>query len=91
MKIPEHNSPLKRIVLILLFGVAIGIADSSDAIAQTGKIAGKVTDAATGESIPGVNIVIERTTQGASTEADGRLVIIGVRPGTDSILVSCMG
>ena len=48
----------------------------------TGKIAGKVTDAATGERLPGVNIVIEGTLQGTSTNVNGEYVIIGVRPGT---------
>jgi len=38
---------------------------------NTGKIAGKITDAATGEPLPSANIVVEGTSMGASTDLDG--------------------
>lgn len=61
------------------------------AYAQTGKIAGTVTDAATGEPLPGVNVVIQGTTQGTATNINGEYVIIGVRPGTYTISASFVG
>jgi len=56
--------------------------------AQTGKIVGTVTDAATGDPLPGVNVYLDGTTQGTSTDFDGRYVIIGVRPGSYTLVAS---
>ena len=42
------------------------------AMAQTGKIQGRVTDDG-GESLPGVNVLIEGTTQGTATDIDDTL------------------
>ena len=61
---------------------------TSVAHAQTGKLVGTVTEAATGEPLPGVNVFLEGTTQGASTDFDGQYVIIGVRPGTYTLIAS---
>ena len=61
------------------------------ALAQTGKIVGEATDSSTGEPLPGVNVVIEGTTQGAVTDADGGYVIIGVRPGVYDVVASFIG
>lgn len=61
------------------------------AFAQTGKIAGTITDASTGETIPGVNVVLDGTTQGAVTDADGYYVILNVRPGTYRLRASFVG
>ena len=61
------------------------------AFAQTGRIAGTVTDGASGEPIPGVNVVIDGTTQGATTNVEGLYSIIGVRPGTYSLRASFVG
>lgn len=41
---------------------------------NTGKIAGLVKDAQTGETLVGVNIVIEGTSMGAATNIDGHYV-----------------
>ncbi len=64
---------------------------ASPALAQTGKISGSVTDAATGESLPGVNVSLEGTTQGAVTDAEGFYDIINVRPGTYGVRASFIG
>lgn len=61
------------------------------AMAQSGKIVGTVTDAATGDPLPGVNVVIDGTTQGTATNFDGEYVIIGVRPGTYTVVASFIG
>ena len=71
--------------LLLLVGFV------TEAGAQTGKIAGRVTDAATGEPLPGVNVVIEGTTRGSTTDIDGQYVMIGVRPGTYTLVASFVG
>ncbi len=57
----------------------------------TGKLSGLVIDASSGESLPGVNVVIDGTLQGAVTDTEGRYVIIGVRPGLYSIVASFVG
>jgi TonB-linked SusC/RagA family outer membrane protein len=59
--------------------------------AQTGTITGTVTDSLSGESLPGVNVVVEGTAQGAATDAEGMYTISGVAPGTYTLLASFVG
>lgn len=58
---------------------------------QTGKIVGKVTDAETGEPLPGANIVLEGTTMGAASDLEGEFVIINVPPGIYTVRASVIG
>ncbi len=64
---------------------------STIAIAQSGKIAGRVTDATTGEGLPFVNVILVGTTQGAATDLDGYYTILNVRPGTYEVKASAIG
>lgn len=57
----------------------------------TGKIAGKVVDAESGEGIPGVNIILVGTTMGAATNLDGEYTILNVQPGTYELKASAIG
>jgi hypothetical protein len=57
----------------------------------TGKIAGIVKDVATGEPLPGVNVIIENTLLGAATDIDGYYVILNVNPGSYNLLISMVG
>lgn len=57
----------------------------------TGKIAGTVTDAKSGEPLPGVNLVIAGTSLGAATDASGRYFMISIPPGEYSLRVTMMG
>jgi len=79
-----------RRTIPLLFILALMLA-APTAFAQTGKIAGRVTEAGTGDPLPGVNVVIQGTTQGTSTDGDGYYTIINVRPGTYDIRASFIG
>lgn len=52
------------------------------ALAQnTGKLTGRVTEAATGDGVPGAIVSIEGTTLGAATDVDGNYTILGVPVG----------
>ena len=57
----------------------------------TGKLAGIVTDQATGEALPGVNVIVEGTTLGASTDLDGAFVILNIPPGTYNVVAQYIG
>jgi hypothetical protein len=57
----------------------------------TGKIAGKVTDRATGQPYYGANVILDGTSLGAATDANGDFIVLQVPPGTYSLLVRAMG
>ncbi len=61
-----------------------------DALAQ-GRLRGTVTDAATGEPLIGVNIIVVGTTRGAATDYDGRYDFPGLRAGTYNVQFSYIG
>ncbi len=69
---------------------SIGFVQASN-FGETGKIAGRVVDAQTGDPLPGANIIIEGTTIGASSDLNGYYTILKVRPGTYTIVASVIG
>lgn len=78
--------PLRRACWLLL---SLFIAPAL--LAQTGKISGRVTDARTGEPLPGVNVRVDGTTQGTASDIDGYYTILNVRPGEMTIRASYIG
>lgn len=56
-----------------------------------GKIAGKITDKASGEPLVGASILVVGTTLGAATDVDGQYTILEVPPGTYTVQVSYIG
>ena len=84
--------PLKRTascaVVAVLFAFAFA---SAPAWAQTGSITGVVTDAESQTTLPGASVVIEGTSQGASTDNDGRYEIANVEPGDYMVFVTFVG
>jgi len=57
----------------------------------TGKISGIVLDKASGQPLPGVNILIEGSVLGAATDLDGMYFILQVPPGTYQLRFSMIG
>ncbi|MDP2886185.1 MAG: TonB-dependent receptor [Ignavibacteria bacterium] len=84
--------PLRLNVRIALSIVVLMLLAISSLLAQSGgKISGKVTDDATGEPLPGCNVIIVGTVMGASTEADGTYFILNVPPGKYDVQTSVIG
>ena len=76
--------------LLLLLGLSME-ALPSEAWAQTGKLAGVITDAENGDPIPGATVLVDGTNLGTASDAQGRYVILNVSPGTYSIRFSFVG
>ena len=80
---------LHRVLSLLALAV---LALPSLAIGQgTGIIRGRVTDAATGAPVLGVQVRVEGTTTGAQTGADGTYTITGVAPGSRAVTTRRVG
>ncbi len=88
--------PTLKICFFVILGVIVnasmasGASPSSErsetvASQQQIKVTGKITDSTTGESLPGVNIVVKGTMTGALTDIDG-VYTINV-PGKNAVLV----
>lgn len=74
------------LVLVALFGF------QQEAIAGiTGKIAGTVSDAETGEGLPMANIILIGTPMGAAADEDGDYYIVNISPGIYSLEARMMG
>ena len=75
---------MKVVLLVLMFFGALSAQSS-------GKITGVATDKVTGEALPGVNVVVEGTRLGASTDVDGFFVILNVPVGTHNVKFNYVG
>jgi TonB-dependent starch-binding outer membrane protein SusC len=56
-----------------------------------GSIEGTITDAQTGETIPGANILVVELERGAASDFDGNFQITNIRPGTYTVTATFVG
>jgi TonB-dependent SusC/RagA subfamily outer membrane receptor len=75
----------------VLCGVAAFLLFPTLVFAQQGTIRGQVTEAQSGEALPGANVVVEGENMGAATQADGRYSIADVPAGEQTLVVSFVG
>jgi hypothetical protein len=87
MGVPNF-SQLCRVNRLLLVFLALC---SWTSYAQNATLEGQVTDAETGETLPGVNIILTGTNFGAATDFDGLYTIGNIPPGEYNIQVSYIG
>ena len=52
---------------------------------ELGKIAGSVTDETTGEPLAGANVLVEGTSFGAASDAEGNYIVLGVPVGVYTV------
>ena len=81
-----------RAFRLLSFALLCSVLTCAAALAgSTGKISGSVRDSRTQEGLPGVNVILQGTSLGASTDIDGRYVILNVPPGRYTVSASLVG
>lgn len=80
-----------RILAAVLLAIFAGLATEQTFAQGTGKISGTVTESDTGEPLPGVNVVVEGTTLGTTSDASGDYFIANLEPDTYSIRASFVG
>lgn len=76
---------LLQVTMLLFFLTSFLLAGT------TGKISGVAIDKQTGEPMVGMNVIIEGTFQGASTDLDGDYFIINIVPGKYTVTASMIG
>ncbi len=80
-----------RFLSFLLVTLLLGLFLTVPVYSQTGKIVGTVTNASTGEALPGANVIVVGTYLGAATDTDGHFTILNVSPGVYDLQVSVIG
>jgi len=86
-----YTSIRKLIWCVSITVLSVVIVSDNVLAGQTGKIAGKVTDAATKEPLIGASVVLEDSQTGAATDVDGYYFISNISPGTYTVTVSSIG
>jgi len=79
---------LKRLLTILTivaFAVPAALAQ------ETGRVTGKVTDAESGDTLPGVNVQLVEIQRGAATNAEGVFRLTGIEPGDYTLRATFVG
>jgi TonB-linked SusC/RagA family outer membrane protein len=77
-KVNKYNGVLKSLSILALIGflgVQVVLLSSSKAFSQNNTVAGVVTDAQTGNTLTGVNILVVGTTKGTTTDTQGHYSI----------------
>ncbi|MHB8838941.1 MAG: carboxypeptidase regulatory-like domain-containing protein, partial [Gemmatimonadaceae bacterium] len=83
---PRFQAAVRCLAFAIAFLFAAGRAD-----AQTGKITGVVTDAASGQPIEGAQVLLQGTGYGQVSGANGRFFILGVPPGDYTVQARRIG
>ncbi len=81
----------KKLLVTFVASLLCVVLFGSPAFAALGKVSGTVTDASTGEPLPGVNVQIAGTQMGAVTNIQGQYFILNVPPGSYTVKFSFMG
>lgn len=81
----KRSSMFKKLLTLLVFALLSG-----SLYAQV-SISGTVTDAETGETLPGVNILITELSRGAATDVDGDYTVNNVPAGTYTVRATFVG
>jgi outer membrane receptor for ferrienterochelin and colicin len=81
---------MKRMLHILTLAIGVVLFMVTTTLGQ-GIVEGTVTEKGSGESMPGVNVVVQGTNIGASTNADGEFVIRNVPAGNQVIEARFIG
>ena len=83
---------MRKFVTFSMF-VALLLSLSSTLFAQSspGKLAGKITDAATGEALIGANVVLLNSSQGSAADINGEYFILNITPGNYTVKISYVG
>ena len=76
----------KMIIIIILF-----LLTSTAYSQETGNLEGVITDASTGEQLPGVNIILKGTYYGAATSIEGKFRIESIVVGNYIVAISLIG
>ena len=76
---------------LLLISVIVSMLPFALLAQSTGKIVGQITDQATGEPLPGVNVTVDNTLLGANTDFDGYYVILNVPVNVYTVRASFIG
>ncbi|WP_223649088.1 SusC/RagA family TonB-linked outer membrane protein [Hymenobacter psoromatis] len=84
----HHYLAKLRFLLLLTFGLTASLG--AWAQAGAGSISGRVTDTKN-EGLPGVTVLVEGTSVGGSTNADGTYTIGGVPAGPHTLVISFIG
>jgi outer membrane receptor protein involved in Fe transport len=77
---------IRTYIAIIFFGALTSIFAQN-----TGRITGKITDAKTGDGLPGVNIILKGTYYGTATNAKGEFEVKNIAPGVYDIQISYIG
>ncbi|MEY3574441.1 MAG: hypothetical protein RLZZ617_1039, partial [Bacteroidota bacterium] len=85
----ESPSGFRPWTLVWIFGV-MGFLPLS-LWAQTASLTGIVRDKSTNETLIGAAVLVKGTTNGSSTDLDGKYLISGVNPGKVTLLVQYLG
>lgn len=80
---------LKKTIFVFFVLMSLGV--SAVYAGTTGKIVGTVTDASSGEPLPGANVILVGTTMGAATDMNGYYFVINVPPGTYTLKAEMIG
>ncbi|MDA0737232.1 MAG: TonB-dependent receptor [Bacteroidetes bacterium] len=75
-------------LLILFFSLALLLSTSVFAQSTNGSLTGTIVDSESGETLIGVNVVLEGTVKGTASDIDGNYTIKSIEPGTYTLVVS---
>ncbi len=78
---------LKKALHLLICLLFTGLLQAG----TTGKISGRVTDAESGEGLPGTNVAIDGTAMGAAADLNGEFTILNVPPGLYNVKFAFIG
>ncbi len=82
-----RSSMLKKLLMLALAVFCI----SSTTYSQSGTLSGTISNSATGETLPGVNIVLTEITKGTSSDSEGNFTLLNIPIGTYTVNVSFIG